>query len=139
MIRWEAVALFAAALVVGVLGTLHLVYTFHGRKLRPRDAALEQRMAEVSPWISRDTTMLKTWIGFNASHSMAALLFSLVYGWLAVQRGPLWLGSAYLAGVGLVFLLGLAWLGWRYWFWIPLTGILVSLACYVFALAVAWG
>lgn len=79
------IALSAAILLV--LGLLHLLYTFHGVKLHPRDADLQARMRAVSPVITRETTRWKTWIGFNASHSFGAILFGTVYGYLArVQR-----------------------------------------------------
>jgi len=37
------------------LGILHLIYTFSGNKLTPRDSALQMRMAEVPPVITRQT------------------------------------------------------------------------------------
>ena len=66
-----------------VLGLLHLLYTFHGSKLLPRDAELQERMSVVSPVITRETTMWKGYVGFNASHSFGLILFGLVYGYLA--------------------------------------------------------
>ena len=72
-----------STLVLLTLGVLHLVYTFAGPKLTPRDPALQVRMSEVHPVITRQTTMWRAWIGFNASHSMGAILFGLVYGFLA--------------------------------------------------------
>lgn len=128
----------ASALVLLVLGSIHLLYTFHGLKLTPRDAALQARMQEVSPVLTRDTTMWKAWIGFNASHSMGAMLFGLVYGYLAIEQAALVFHSTFLAVLGLVFLLGYALLGKRYWFRIPFGGVLISLACYITAYGVAW-
>ena len=63
----------ASAAILLALGLLHLLYTFRGPKLWPRDASLQQRMSEVSPVITRETTMWKAWIGFNASHSFGAI------------------------------------------------------------------
>ena len=70
----------ASAGIALALGVLHLVSTFSGPALLPRDAALQARMREVSPVISRDTTMWRAWIGFNASDGMGAVLFGRVYG-----------------------------------------------------------
>jgi len=72
-----------SALVIMALGTLHLVYTFRGSKLTPRDAALQARMAEVPLVITRQTTVWRAWVGFNASHSMGAILFGLIYCFLS--------------------------------------------------------
>ena len=53
-----AIALMTASgAIFFILGTLHLIYTFHGPKLTPRDAALQARMGEVHPVITRETTM----------------------------------------------------------------------------------
>jgi hypothetical protein len=43
-------------------------------------------MSATAPVISRETTMWKAWIGFNASHSLGAILFGLVYGYLALAH-----------------------------------------------------
>jgi hypothetical protein len=56
-----------SAAIILLLGLAHLLYTFHGPKLLPRDRELQARMQEVSPVITRQTTMWKAWIGFNAS------------------------------------------------------------------------
>ena len=122
-----------SALVILLLGSIHLVYTFTGTKLSPRDDNVLTAMQSVSPGISRETTMWKAWVGFNASHSMGAILFGLVYGYLALAQPSLLFESVFLASVGFAMLLGLLILGRRYWFRIPFTGIAVSLLCYVTA------
>ena len=130
-----AIALFASACVIGLLGAIHLLYTFRGPKLTPRDPALRQQMEQVSPVLTRETTMWKTWVGFNASHSLGALLFAAVFGWLALAQPALVFGSRYLMALGLAFLLAWLWLAWRYWFLIPLVGIALALCCFVVAVA----
>jgi hypothetical protein len=114
-----------------VLGLLHLVYTFWGPKLTPRDPALRIRMSEVSPVITKETTMWRAWIGFNASHSMGAILFGLIYGFLAIVHSQLLFQSPFLLIVGFAMVGGFFALGKLYWFSIPFTGISVSLVCYV--------
>ena len=117
---------------------IHLLYTFRGNKLHPRDSALEARLKEVSPVITRETTMWKAWIGFNASHSYGAILFGLVYGYLALFHGAFLFGSPFLLVLGLVLLAGYAFLGRAYWFSVPFRGIVLSTALYVAALVIAW-
>ncbi len=137
MPAFDALLILAAAVVIGTLGALHLLYTFHGTKLHPRDPALIARMREVSPVLTRETTMWKTWIGFNASHSMAALLFAAVYGYLALAHGAMLFSSAFLLGLGLSTLLAFLVLGKLYWFRIPFTGIAIALACYIASVVLA--
>ncbi len=117
--------------VILLLGTVHLVYTFSGPKLRPRDAELITRMNEVSPVVSRETTMWRAWLGFNASHSFGAILFGLVYCYLAISQPGVLFGSTFLLAVGFTLLVGYILLARQYWFSIPLRGIAVALAFYV--------
>lgn len=128
----------ASALVIFALGALHLLCTFAGSSLQPRDEALMARMHEISPNITRETSMWQAWVGFNASHSLGALLFGSVYGYLALVHGPLLFASTYLLSVGLLLLCGYAFLGKRYWFSVPYRGILLATALYVAALIASW-
>jgi hypothetical protein len=129
--------LAGSAAVLLALGLIHLMYTFRGSKLRPRDKELLQRMSVVPPVISRETTMWKAWVGFNASHSFGAILFGLIYGQLALVQPRALFGSPFLLTVGLALLCGYTFLGKRYWFSIPFWGILIALALYVGALIAA--
>ena len=113
------------------LGVLHLVYTFWGTKLTPRDPALRVSMSEISPVITKQTTMWRCWVGFNASHSMGAILFGLIYGYLAIGHSQLLFQSPFLLIVGLAMLGGFFALAKIYWFSAPFTGISISLVCYV--------
>ncbi len=119
-----------SALVILALGVAHLVYTFRGPKLVPRDPALLAAMNADSPGISTETTVWKAWVGFNASHSMGAIFFGLVYGYLALARPGILFGSTFLSIVGLAMLGGLLVLARRYWFSVPFRGIAFSLLCY---------
>ena len=109
-----SVLVFLSALIIATLGLIHLIYTFHGPKLAPRNAALRAAMEADSPGISIETTMWRAWIGFNASHSLGALLFGLMYGYLAVSQPGLLFGSDYLSTVGFGMLAALLFLGKRY-------------------------
>lgn len=119
-----------SAAVLFALGTMHLVITFIGPKLTPCDPALQVRMGEVSPVITKEATMWSFWIGFNISHSMAAMLFGLIYGFLAIAHADLLFSSPYLLTVGLLTLGGLFVVGKVYWFRAPFIGVGISLACY---------
>ena len=130
--------ILASTAIVLMLGTIHLVYTFTSNKFSPREPQLEQRMREVSPVISRQTTMWAAWVGFNASHSLGAMLFGLVYGYLASFHLPFLLKSGFLLALGALFLLSFLVLAKRYWFRIPFLGIALSLALYVAGFIAAW-
>jgi hypothetical protein len=81
----QGMVVFSAAIAL-LLGSTHLVYTFFGSKLEPRDPTLQARMSEVSLVLARETTVWRAWIGFNASHSLGMILFGAVYAYLALAH-----------------------------------------------------
>ncbi len=125
---------FASAFVIGVLSLAHLFFTFHGNKFDPRDAALTAALQQVSPVISPETTMARAATGFHASHSLGALLFALVFGYLALCQGELLQQSGFLRGLGMAVLLAYLALAQRYWFSVPLMGIGFATALYAVGL-----
>jgi len=137
MIALPSVLIAGSAAVIFALGALHLLYTFRGTKLHPRDPDLRARLEQAPLVLTRQTTMWKAWIGFNASHSYGALLFGSVYGYLALAHGACLFQSWFLLSLGLLALVGYAFLGKIYWFSVPYRGILLATALYVGALAIA--
>ena len=131
-----SVFVVASAAIIFALGALHLLYTFRGTKLHPRDPELRLKLEQAPLVLTRQTTMWKAWIGFNASHSYGALLFGAIYGYLALVHGALLFQSPFLLALGLLILIGYAFLGKRYWFSVPYRGILLASASYVIALVI---
>ena len=125
------VLIAASAVVLGTLGSIHLLYTYRGNKLEPRDPALREAMQRVSPVITRQTTVWRATKGFNASHSLGIIAFALVYGYLALWRAEVLAGSMFLLVLGMAVLLAYLALAWRYFFSIPFRG--VALACVLYA------
>jgi hypothetical protein len=123
--------MLASAGVVLALGTAHLAYTFQGNKLAPRDAAVEQAMALSPLVLTTQTTVWKAWVGFNFSHSLGAMLFGLVYGYLAVAHAELLFRSPYLLALGMAMLAALWLLARLYWFTVPMLGLSLALGLYV--------
>ena len=126
-----------SASIIFTLGVVHFAYTFWGPKLTPRDPTLQVSMSQVSPVITKETTMWRAWVGFNASHSMGLILFGVVFGFLALAHGQLLFRSPFLLVVGLAFLVGFVVLCKVYFFRVPLMGISISLACYVASIALS--
>lgn len=120
-----------------LLGSIHLLYTFWGNKLAPRDPAVQQAMSATSMVLSPETNVWRAWIGFNASHSLCAVFFGLVFGFLAVSHPELLFRSVYLQAIGVAMLVGFVILARLYWFSIPLWGVTAALACFLAGVAVA--
>ena len=129
--------MIVSASIVFTLGAFHLGYTFWGSNLTPRDPALQISMTQISPVITKETTMWRCWVGFNASHSMGLILFGLVFGFLALAHDQILFRSPFLLVVGLAMLGGFVVLCKLYFFSAPLTGISISLACYVASVALS--
>ena len=131
------VLMVLSAGITFTLGVVHLVYAFWGPNLTPRDPALQISMRQIAPVITKETTMWRCWVGFNASHSMGLILFGLVFGFLAFAHGQLLFQSPFLLVVGLATLGGFVVLCKVYFFSAPLIGISISLACYVASIALS--
>ncbi|WP_026802630.1 LIC_13387 family protein [Arenimonas oryziterrae] len=129
----EQILLVTGAAIFGLLGTLHLLYTFFTNKFDTRNPAVGEAMRATSPVLTGHTTVWKAWIGFNGSHSLGAMMFSAVYLLLAIGHMD-WLRVApvfvWLAVVNCLAYLVLA---IKYWFRIPLTGIAISTVCFLIA------
>ncbi len=123
--------LAAGAAIVGTLGTAHLVLTFWGPKLLPRDRSVREAMEGCSLVITDQTTYWRAWIGFNASHSLGAILFAAVYGYLALFHVEFLQQSRFLLGLGVATLLSYVALAQRYWFITPLIGTSSALALFL--------
>lgn len=126
-----------SASIMFTLGVVHIFYTFWGPQLMPRDPTLQVSMSRIAPVITKETTMWRCWVGFNASHSMGLILFGLVFGFLALAHGQLLFQSPFLLVVGLAMLGGFVVLSKAYFFSAPLTGISIALVCYVASIALS--
>ena len=126
-----------SASIILTLGTMHLAYTFWGTRLAPRDPALQVSMSSISPVLTKETTMWRCWMGFNASHSMGLILFGLIYGYLALTHDQLLFRSPFLLLVGLVMLACLIVVCRLYFFRAPLIGVSISFVFYVVSIALS--
>ena len=128
-----------SASIILTLGVVHLVYTFSGPMLTPRDPALQISMSQTSPVITKKTTMWRCWIGFNATHSMGLILFGLVFGFFALAHGQMLFRSPFLLAVGLAMLGGYVVLCKVSFFSWPRGGVSISLACYFTSIVLSRG
>ena len=129
--------IIASATVVGLLGCAHLVFTFYGNKFDPRDEMVTEALRVVSPVISRQTTMARAAKGFHASHSLGAMLFALVWGYLALVHWAMLVQSPFLLTLGMGVLLAYLALAQRYWFSVPQRGIALANVLYAAGLGLA--
>ena len=123
------------AAIFGVLGTAHLALTFLTNRFESSDPAVSDAMRQSSPRLTAQTSMWRAWVGFNASHSIGALVFSVIYLYLAAFAYEFVSTSDFL--LGLPVLVGIVYtsLAYRYWFRVPLAGLSVATLCFAGSLA----
>ena len=121
----------SSAVILLYLGSVHLAYTLLSHQFSPADRQLETSMKQVAPRISSEMTMWKAWVGFNLSHSMGLLLFGLIYGYMVVYRWEVLRTSYFLAGTGLLMLVGYVVLARIFWFTTPLIAVSAATLLYV--------
>jgi len=127
----EQILLIIGAAIFGVLGALHLYYTFFTNKFMTRDRKVAEAMKGTSPILTERTTMWDAWIGFNGSHSLGAIFIAVFYILLAsthmqvIRETKSFVLLAVLIGISYLYL------AIKYWFRIPLIGILIATICFV--------
>ncbi len=120
------ILIILAVLIFAMLGLLHLLYTVRDivskpRYFSPRDRSLLEAMKATRPGIApHGRDYWSALLGFNISHAIGILLFSLLIVIATVYKIE-WLKPV-LVFVGLTF----AFLAWRFWFSRPLIGALVG-------------
>ncbi|QSX30974.1 hypothetical protein JYB88_04840 [Shewanella cyperi] len=131
----DKLLLITGAAIFGILGTIHLIYTLFTSKFSPYDGAVAEAMKSTSPRLTRETTVWKAWIGFNASHSLGAMLLAAVYLPLAINHHELLQDSLWFSLLPVLVAASYLVLAKKYWFKIPFIGILIALVCFIGA---AW-
>ena len=121
----------ASTFIIFALGVLHLLLTYRGTAFHPRDRVLESQMKVVASLISRETTMWRAGVGFHASHSIGAVVFSLTYAYLALEPAQLLFKSPFLLSLGLAYLELLTILCGLYWLRVPFWGMALATSLYV--------
>ena len=123
------------ASLFGILGLVHLIFTFFTDKFHAYNPDVKIAMENTSPNITKETTVWLAWVGFNASHSLGMILFAAIYIPLAFSHRQFIADNSWFAVlpslVGISYLL----LAKNYWFNMPFFGILLSTICFVGAFA----
>lgn len=130
---FEQLLLVTGALIFTILGSIHLYYTYCTDKFTPTDKRTADFMKSCSPTISQQTSMWKAWVGFNASHSIGAMLVGGFYIPMAIQNMDVLRHSVWLSTLPLLVSACYLILAKKYWFNIPFLGISLSTLCFALA------
>lgn len=119
------------SLVILVLGTIHLVYTFFTNKFSPRNKRAEEEMKSTTPILTKETTLWKSWVGFNASHSSGGMFIGIINFYFAIEYFSLFQTDNFFFLFNILTIGFYVWLAKKYWFKIPLTGVSITLLCFI--------
>lgn len=122
-----------ASSIYVLLATLHLLYTFFTNKFSARDSQTTEMMKQTHPVLTNRTTMWKAWIGFNGSHSAGGIFLGAVNIILAIFYFDFLSAALPLIILTDITSLFFLFLGIKYWFNIPLGGIVIATICYIAA------
>jgi len=124
------VLLIVGSLIFGLLGSIHLIYTFLSNKFDPYNIDVKLAMESTSPVLSKETSIWRAWVGFNASHSYGAILIALFFVPLSVFHNEMIQNSLWFSilptAIGICYLV----LATTYWFKIPVIGISLATFCF---------
>ncbi len=119
------------SIIIAVLGSMDLYYTFFTNKFSSRNEKMIEEMKSSSPILTKEITMWKAWISFNATHSSGIIFIGVINFYLAVNYFAV-MQSDHFFFLFNIFTLGFyVWLGKKYWFKIPLTGALMTFVCFI--------
>ena len=124
------ILLIIGASIFGILGTVHLLYTFFTNKFEAYDSTVTEAMKGTSPILTKETSVWNAWVGFNASHSLGAILVAAVYIPLTTSYFYIIQQSAWFSSLPVLIGLSYLILAKKYWFKIPFFGVLISTICF---------
>ena len=130
----EQTLIIIGAAIIGLLGSAHLVYTFFTNKLCAYDNSVNQAMQNSTLVLTRQTSMWKAWVGFNASHSLGAILFAAVYIPMSYFHFDVIEHSLWFALLPVITGLSYLFLASRYWFNLPFWGIFFATLCFAMSI-----
>ncbi|MCB0279926.1 MAG: hypothetical protein KDD94_10505 [Calditrichaeota bacterium] len=131
----ELVLFGISFLIISVLGAAHLYLTFFTDRFHSSQETVEAMMKSV-PKLTKQTTVWKAWVGFNASHSIGAIFFGFVNIYLLINYPQILREAIGIHLMNIFFFLSFIILAKFYWFKTPLNGLKISFTAYIVALLV---
>lgn len=119
--------------IFGLLGSAHLLYMFFSNKFEAYDSSVTQSMKETSLILTKETTLWKAWVGFNASHSIGVMFIAIIYTTLALKYFDVIEQSLLLSLLPILIGLSYLILAKKYWFSSHFIRISIATMCFIAA------
>ena len=138
--NYSACLFNAGAGIIGFMGSGHMISTlYHCIAIKPtwygplNDATLAILQNERLGIDWKNTNFWKAYLGFNLSHSLGAMMFS-VYSIYLFNKTNLFKQQQrknVMYGVTIGFAMSFLLISTKYWFYIPTTGAAISTSCFI--------
>ena len=124
------------SIILIILGTIHLAYTFFTNKFSSKNKKVITEMKSSHPNLTKETTIWKAWIGFNASHSIGVIFIGIINLYLAFEYFSILQSDHFFFIFNILTISFFVWLAKLYWFKIPLIGTSITLICYMLSYSI---
>jgi hypothetical protein len=101
------------------------------RSFTPTDDNVRLAMVGARLRLAPQTTIWRSWLGFNLSHSLGLLVFGGLLTGIAVRDFDFVASSAFLETSSVIVALLYLWMAIRFWFWLPATLSAVGAVCFL--------
>jgi len=119
------------SIIITVLAGLHLYYTFFTDKFSSRNEKLIEEMKSSYPILTKELTMWKAWVGFNASHSSGGIFIGILNLYFAIQYFTVLQNDNFFYIFNILTIGFYVWVAKKYWFKTPFMGLLMTLTCFI--------
>lgn len=135
MPRMAKFLFLVGALLFSALGVAHGLLTLHDlhapRSFAPMDDRVRLAMEDAPLRLAPQTTIWRSWLGFNLSHSLGLMVFGGLLAGLAWRDFDLVANSPFLKTSSIVVAVLYCWMAIRFWFWLPAVLSAGGAACFV--------
>ena len=119
------------SIIIAVLGSTHLYYTFFTNKFSSRNGKVVEEMKTSFPILTNDMSMWKGWISFNATHSSGAVFMGVINFYLAANYFAVLKSDHFFFLFSILTIGFYVWLAKKYWFKFIFAAVLIVLACFI--------
>jgi hypothetical protein len=130
------------SVLFSMLGLAHALLTIRDlrtpRSFAPTDDNVRLAMVDARLRLAPQTTIWRSWLGFNLSHSLGLMVFGGLLTGIALRDFDFVAHSAFLKGSSVVVAVLYFWMAVRFWFWLPATLSAVGAACFVLSALSGW-
>lgn len=113
------------------MGLLHLRGTLYSDKMGPRSEQVREGMKNDTLRLTNKLNMWKSWIGFNATHSVGAAFIGIMNFYLALRHFEFLRSSQFMLLFTLLTIGLYVWVAWRYWFKTVLVLLAAAWGCFL--------